>query len=266
MKDPSVLNAIWNIPNIIDSFDTLPTNLKSYLLFQLLKRSTNSSLKFVNSLVLTTLKRDILASLPHELALQVLYYLDARSLCRAASVSKTWRAIVDYDKTVWRSLMNKDNLKNDENTSTRTTMMSHTRSSAVGRILNNSISTLGDNDENMGEPMDIDDDDDDDKAKPTGLFPIDNPHKTNYREQYILRDNWQRGRFKRICFPGHVSATGQGVVTCLQFDDDKIISGVDDRVINIYATKTGRHLSTLRGHEGGVWALQYVGNTLVSGS
>jgi F-box and WD-40 domain protein CDC4 len=261
MKDPSVLNAIWNIPNIIDSFDTLPTNLKSYLLFQLLKRSTNSSLKFVNSLILPTMKRDFLVSLPHELALHVLYHLDARSLCRAASVSKKWRAIIDYDKTVWRSLVNKDNLDNDDNATTRTTtMISHIRPSAVGR-------TLDDKDENVCEPMDIDDDDDDDdKGKATGLPPIDNPHKTNYREQYILRDNWRRGRFKHIRFPGHASPTGQGVVTCLQFDDDKIISGVDDRVINIYATKTGQHLSTLRGHEGGVWALQYIGNTLVSGT
>jgi WD40 repeat protein len=162
--------------------------------------------------------------------------------------------------------MNKDNLDNDDNATTRTTtMISHICPSAVGCILDNTSNTLDGKDENVCEPMDIDDDDND-KGNATGLLPIDNPHKTNYREQYILRDNWQRGRYKHIRFPGHVSPTGQGVVTCLQFDDDKIITGVDDRVINIYATKTGQHLSTLRGHEGGVWALQYVGNTLVSGT
>lgn len=56
------------------------------------------------------------------------------------------------------------------------------------------------------------------------------------------------------------------VVTCLQFDTDKILTGSDDTNINVYNTKTGALQSTLQGHEGGVWALEYYGNTLVSGS
>ncbi|CAO3580985.1 unnamed protein product [Absidia cylindrospora] len=90
-NDPTILNALWNMPNIIDTYDTLPTSTKSYLIFQLLKRSSASSLKFVNSLIMPILKRDMLASLPHEVALQVIQCLDVRSLCRAATVSKTWR-------------------------------------------------------------------------------------------------------------------------------------------------------------------------------
>jgi F-box and WD-40 domain protein CDC4 len=56
------------------------------------------------------------------------------------------------------------------------------------------------------------------------------------------------------------------VVTCLQFDTDKILTGSDDTNINVYDTKTGALRNRLEGHEGGVWALQYEGNTLVSGS
>jgi F-box and WD-40 domain protein CDC4 len=59
--------------------------------------------------------------------------------------------------------------------------------------------------------------------------------------------------------PRHVS-------TCLQFDEDKIITGSDDPLIHVYDTKTGKLRKKLEGHEGGVWALQYEGNTLVSGS
>ena len=36
--------------------------------------------------------------------------------------------------------------------------------------------------------------------------------------------------------------------------------------INVYDTKTGAQRCRLAGHEGGVWALQYYGNVLVSGS
>jgi len=55
-------------------------------------------------------------------------------------------------------------------------------------------------------------------------------------------------------------------VTCLQFDQDKIITGSDDANIDVYNTQTGETIKTLQGHEGGVWALSYRGNTLVSGS
>jgi F-box and WD-40 domain protein CDC4 len=44
------------------------------------------------------------------------------------------------------------------------------------------------------------------------------------------------------------------------------LTGSDDTNINVYDTKTGALRSRLQGHEGGVWALQYEGNTLVSGS
>jgi len=44
------------------------------------------------------------------------------------------------------------------------------------------------------------------------------------------------------------------------------LTGSDDTNINVYDTNTGVMRTTLEGHEGGVWALQYEGNTLVSGS
>lgn len=68
--------------------------------------------------------------------------------------------------------------------------------------------------------------------------------------------------------PHHIAfrAHDRHVVTCLQFDNDKILTGSDDNNINVYDTRTGALRAKLKGHEGGVWALQYQGNTLVSGS
>lgn len=90
----------------------------------------------------------------------------------------------------------------------------------------------------------------------------DHPYKAMYRRMFNIRRNWRTGKAKHISFPGH----SHHVVTCLQFDEDKIISGSDDHCINVYDTATGTLRKRLEGHEGGVWALQYVGNTLVSGS
>ncbi|KAI9810708.1 MAG: SCF ubiquitin ligase complex subunit cdc4 [Phylliscum demangeonii] len=68
--------------------------------------------------------------------------------------------------------------------------------------------------------------------------------------------------------PGHIAfrAHQRHVVTCLQFDGDKILTGSDDTNINVYDTRTGQLRTRLEGHEGGVWALEYDGNVLVSGS
>ncbi|OUM59560.1 hypothetical protein PIROE2DRAFT_28840, partial [Piromyces sp. E2] len=89
-----------------------------------------------------------------------------------------------------------------------------------------------------------------------------NLYKYLYRRHYLLKKNWNNGRCHQVSFAGN----GSMVVTCLQFDDDKIISGSDDNIINIYDTATGKLRKKLTGHTGGVWVLHYYGNTLVSGS
>lgn len=88
--------------------------------------------------------------------------------------------------------------------------------------------------------------------------------KSLYRRHYMIRKSWTSGKVK----PSHVAfaAHPRHVITCLQFDEDKIITGSDDQLIHIYDTKTGKLRKRLEGHEGGVWALQYEGNILVSGS
>ena len=58
--------------------------------------------------------------------------------------------------------------------------------------------------------------------------------------------NWFRGRYRHISFPGH----GYNVVTCLQFDTDKIVSGSDDQSIHVYETGTGVLRRKMVGHEG----------------
>lgn len=88
--------------------------------------------------------------------------------------------------------------------------------------------------------------------------------KSLYRRYYMIKRNWTNREVKplHIAFPAHP----RFVITCLQFDDDKILTGSDDTFIHVYDTKTGALRRKLEGHEGGVWALQYEGNVLVSGS
>ncbi|KAL8855115.1 MAG: hypothetical protein Q9221_000021 [Calogaya cf. arnoldii] len=99
-----------------------------------------------------------------------------------------------------------------------------------------------------------------------GLPHLRNLHlfKSLYQRHHIIRKSWMQDNSK----PKHIAfrAHQRHVVTCLQFDTDKILTGSDDTNINVYDTQTGALRQKLMGHEGGVWALQYEGNMLVSGS
>ncbi|KAL8907425.1 MAG: hypothetical protein Q9171_005867 [Xanthocarpia ochracea] len=88
--------------------------------------------------------------------------------------------------------------------------------------------------------------------------------KSIYLRHHLIRRSWMQDNSK----PKHIAfrAHQRHVVTCLQFDTDKILTGSDDTNINVYDTQTGALRKKLTGHEGGVWALQYQGNVLVSGS
>lgn len=207
----STLSTIWQLPSMIHTFDSLSPNLKSYLLFKLLKRSSTNTLQFINSVIVPVLKHDFLSTLPLEIARRITSYIDAFSLCKASGVCKKWKSVIDADHRTWKRL-----------------------------ILQDGYSLI--------DPLDS-------SLQITSF-------KQLYARHHTLKQNWRKGRAIEQSFRGH----DKFVVTCLQFDDDKIVSGADDSHVNIYSTATGKKRMTLEGHEGGVWALQYVGNTLVTGS
>ena len=90
-------------------------------------------------------------------------------------------------------------------------------------------------------------------------------YRVDFLQNRYFLDNWYNPQFqpKRYTLPSHVTS----VVTCLQFEDDYIITGADDKMIRVYEAQKKKFLMELRGHEGGVWALKYIEDGLiVSGS
>lgn len=62
-----------------------------------------SQLSLLTEQLAHLIRIDPFVVLPHELGLKVLQHLDATSLCRAAQVSKRWRALAD-DDVLWRGI------------------------------------------------------------------------------------------------------------------------------------------------------------------
>ncbi|KAH3820748.1 F-box/WD repeat-containing protein 7-like [Dreissena polymorpha] len=87
--------------------------------------------------------------------------------------------------------------------------------------------------------------------------------KKVFAERYRLRNNWLKGRCTVRTFEGHT----QGI-SCVQFDDTRIVSGSSDKTIKVWNIRTNAQWSvqTLVGHSGTVRCLHLEGNRLVSGS
>ncbi|KAJ9152249.1 WD40 repeat-like protein [Coniochaeta hoffmannii] len=317
-----------NTRSMLESFDAMPNDLKSFMMYQFLRRCPRKTLRMVAAVVNPAIKVDFLKQLPLELSLHILSYLDHRDLCRAAQVSKHWRNIVDSNETGWKELFDRDGFRlppgelrtaiqqgwgwqdpvGEEGCevdlsqqgrltapdadlvrqtrlatpasrprSTKRKRSSLAPSVTSERVKRRASAQEPPKDEHSSQlevrqhrsegPI---------SAANEAAVAVPDPHiglpslrklhlfKSLYRRHYMIKQSWTSGKVK----PSHVAfaAHPRHVITCLQFDDDKIITGSDDTLIHIYDTKTGKLRKKLEGHEGGVWALQYEGNTLVSGS
>lgn len=96
------------VSDMLDSFDGMPDALKSYMMYQFLRRCNKSTLLFLADVVNPALKCDFIARLPLELSWNVLQYLDHKEMCRAAQVSRKWRNILDSSEQAWARLLQAD--------------------------------------------------------------------------------------------------------------------------------------------------------------
>ncbi|KAI4208420.1 MAG: hypothetical protein LQ348_000186 [Seirophora lacunosa] len=334
--------SLMSIPDMIDTFDAMPSAMQEFVMYQLLKRCSKPILKFVANVVNPALKCNFLALLPIELSLNIVGNLDVKSLCRAAQVSRKWRQIIDSDEKAWKRLFDADGFKFPEGELQRAVRegwgwQNASRADDWEKDLGVVGSTPSDTENSIcsytGLPasLTLRDRTGSELALPplkrskrkaptktksksrklqkregtrsvtptssfdaeallvaasgkegpyaaanaaamavpyarVGLPSLRNLHlfKSIYQRHYIIRKSWMQDSTK----PKHIAfrAHQRHVVTCLQFDTDKILTGSDDTNINVYDTQTGALRKKLTGHEGGVWALQYEGDVLVSGS
>ncbi|KAJ4984631.1 Cell division control protein 4 [Stagonosporopsis vannaccii] len=329
--NPQLLTpTVTGIPDMLNAFDALPEELKDYVMYQMLRRCKKTTLHFVADVVNPALKRDFIASLPTELGLEIISYLDVKSMCNAARVSKHWRKLIDTHETAWKDLLERDGYTlpsgeleravqegwgwqftenaesferdlrglsaasrsdNDATGSGSSTLADYegaiTRSSST-RQKRKAITRHGGSKKQRKKGLmstkaqfisyllPIEQRDGPNAYAKRAQATISDPHlglpslrnmhlfKSLYQRHHLIRKSWMAEDTK----PRHIAfrAHQRHVVTCLQFDTDKILTGSDDTNINVYDTKTGALRSRLEGHEGGVWALQYEENTLVSGS
>lgn len=246
--------ALFSLPAVMAHFDALPDKLQQHVLMHLFRRSRMPTIQRLSAFTLKALKRDFISLLPHEIAVQILKNVDLKGLVAASAVCRKWHTLVETERAVWRQRLIDEGLwyglgaeeEAEESIQRRWETLDLMAGKKDGRAVKAGSNA---SDEEDMSPASLP------SQRSAAL-------KHVYRRRKVNDYNWMHRRPAHLSFTGH----GTNVVTCLQFDADKIVSTSDDHSINIYETQTGHLRKRLDGHEGGVWALEYKGDTLVSGS
>ncbi|KAB7495418.1 F-box/WD repeat-containing protein 1A [Armadillidium nasatum] len=204
----------------------------------LLSRMCHYQHGHIDAFLKPMLQRDFISLLPKKgldhVAEKILSYLDGKSLKEAELVCKEWQRVV-ADGVLWKKLIERK-----------------VRTDPLWKGLS----------ERRGWGMYLF------KPRPGEQH----PGHSYYRKLYpkILQDictieaNWRMGRhnLQRI---NCRSENSKGVY-CLQYDDQKIVSGLRDNTIKIWDRNLLQCYKVLTGHTGSVLCLQYDDKVIISGS
>ncbi|CDH49548.1 f-box and wd repeat-containing protein [Lichtheimia corymbifera JMRC:FSU:9682] len=205
--------------SVKDTFTQLNNKQQQLLLSELLLCCDNQLLAFVHSLIAPKLKIDFLRQLPIELSLHILQYVnDPYTLTRASQVSVFWNMLLK-DESIWKRMCQRHlELQRRRQMSPHSTLPQLPISKATTAL---SIRSF----------------------------------RHYYKRLYTIDGAWNKGGGKLTSCPNNIQSS---LVTSLQVQDPFIVVGCDNHRIEVFDSITGNHVRTLTGHEGGVWALQFV--------
>ena len=209
-----------------DSFSRWSNAKRLLAIDQLISMCEPQQVRHMMAVIEPQFQRDFISLLPKELALYVLSFLKPRDLLNAAQTCRYWRILAE-DNLLWREKCREAGLGDS------VAELFNARAKAHCKKISN-------------------------------LSGIDySSWKLGFMREHNIECNW---RVRPIRTTKVLKGHDDHVITCLQFSNNKIVSGSDDNTLKVWNASTGRCLRTLVGHTGGVWSSQMEGNTIVSGS
>ncbi|EDO16129.1 hypothetical protein Kpol_1070p11 [Vanderwaltozyma polyspora DSM 70294] len=283
-----------DVHNIISVFTKSNDKLRKLIFDGLLASSCFPQLSYVMSQVSNMIKIDFISTLPQEISLKILSYLDCQSLCNAAIVCRSWKNLADDDR-VWYRLCEQHidrkcpncgwglpllHMKRARCMPPRTNINQHNgivevqpsgTSNAQNSIedisnnTNHSHSNINHNHNNHSINNKNNKNNNNSHSNyDEGNQPVPcktKPWKVIYRERYKVEYNWRKGNFILQEFKGHMD----GVLT-LQFNYRLLFTGSYDSTIAIWDLSTGKLLRRLTGNGDGVKTLHFDDQKLITGS
>ncbi|KDQ59495.1 hypothetical protein JAAARDRAFT_33064 [Jaapia argillacea MUCL 33604] len=291
VHDREAINTVWS------TFSSSPHPRRALILQGLLSMCCFSQLSFLSEQLEHLIRLDPFSVLPREVALKVLTYLDATSLCRAAQVSKQWQGLAD-DDILWRGIceqhigqkchkcgwglpiLEKKRFMRIHSRSHPSSLSMNKRELEEDPLLPDRRAIKRQRSHPPPDLMDI-------QSPPSSAIgsrwpspppftspPLSQEHmvtrpwKDVYCERLTIERNWRRGRCTVRTLKGHSDG-----VMCLQFSETLshpsfpiLITGSYDRTARVWNLETGVEIRCLRGHTRAVRALQFDEAKLITGS
>ncbi|EWC46996.1 hypothetical protein DRE_03758 [Drechslerella stenobrocha 248] len=282
-SDQQAISHVWTI------FSAAPASQRTLILQGILTQCCFPQLSFISGALRDLIRIDFISTLPPELAFRILSFLDTTSLCKAAQVSRRWRALAD-DNVVWHRMCEQHidrkcikcgwSLPLLERKRLRQTKR-QMELRAKGKELS-SGSDCGTADEVADRKRLSDHEDDPELTRRTKKVcrrPSESSSagedvqrlatrerrqrlwKDIYSERYKVESNWRRGRYQSKVFKGHENG-----IVCIQFDEAIVATGSYDTTVKIWDLESTAEIRTLKGHTNCVRALQFDETKLISGS
>ncbi|KAI8336638.1 hypothetical protein BC941DRAFT_461508 [Chlamydoabsidia padenii] len=299
-NDRAAITHIWSL------FSAAPADQRMLILKGLLSTCCMPQLSFLHDEIKPLLRIDFVSILPHEVSLQIFSYMDAKSLCYAAQVSRSWRSLADDDalwhrmceqhidkkctKCGWglplldkkRQTVRKRSLTTSSQSSSSTTTINNTNPPPVdslrtpcGPTTYQDKDTESTNDNNKRLKVDSSSSSFDSFSNDTSLRPPLAPspgqgvilRRRPWKEVYSERLKVERN-WRNNKYTVRTLAGHTDGVMCVQFCDSSniVITGGYDKTIRIFNMETGELIRSLKGHTRCIRALQFDETKLVSGS
>ncbi|KAH3688432.1 hypothetical protein WICPIJ_000571 [Wickerhamomyces pijperi] len=267
-SEQNAINNIWS------TFSASSSSNRNLIIQGLLTQCCFPQLSFISQEISSLIRIDFISTLPLELSLKILCYLDCNSLCNAAQVSKNWKSLADDDR-VWHHMCEQHIDRKCPNCGWGLPLMHMKRAREVEVAASSSSSSCANkNSSNNFRAFTTKE-----TSKRRKITPVDSttndpaqlatknhrktrPWKTVYSERFQVERNWRKGTYTNLI---EFQAHNDGVLT-LKYDHKHLFTGSYDKSVKIWDINTGKHIRTLTSHSQGVKSLVFDEQKLITGS
>nr|GAT61274.1 predicted protein [Mycena chlorophos] len=254
VEDREKVSTIWA------NFSASSHPRRELILHGLLTMCCFSQLSLLTEQLQHIIRLDPFAILPREVALKILGYLDATSLCRAAQVTRKWRHLAD-DDVLWRGICEQHIGQKCHKCGWGLPLLEKKRGPRKSPSPSPPpTKRAAPDDDGCSRPLK--------RQRSDPLDDITRPWKDVYSERLTIERNWRRGRCSVRTLKGHSDG-----IMCLQFSENLsnpdfpvLVTGSYDRTARVWNLESGEELHCLKGHTRAVRALQFDSVKLITGS
>ncbi|KND00858.1 uncharacterized protein SPPG_03962 [Spizellomyces punctatus DAOM BR117] len=270
-KDRNTVSQLWSL------FAATQNSLRPLILDGILDHCCLPQLSYMSSALAPLVRIDFVTTAPTEIAIRILQYLDAKSLCHAAQVSKAWKKVAD-DDIIWHRMCEQHIDKKCKKCGWGLPLLDKKRKAVAmtegsdKRRRTDEMAGLADCAVEQLSPKEQgglhcvvhqDVRYHQGNAEPSSRRMYKRPWKEIYAERLVVERNWRRANYTQRELKGHTDS-----VMALHYDECRslLVTGSYDYSIRVWNTDTMECIKVLTGHTRCVRGIHVDDSKIISGS